>query len=86
MRSEVISDLRWLADQPDGVTHRALLFRAALIIERDATLMMSAIRHRRPEPGCHTVDGCSRSTDTPTDRATSTSSDSTPTPNGDRSG
>ena len=38
-RHDVIRYLRWLADQPEGVKHRDVLFRAALIIDRDATIV-----------------------------------------------
>jgi len=34
-RRDVVAYLRWLADQPDGIDHRQVLFRAALIITRD---------------------------------------------------
>lgn len=36
-RAELIAYLRWLADQPDGVAHRAILFRSALLLDRDVT-------------------------------------------------
>jgi len=38
-RADVILYLRWLADQPGGVPHRAWLFHAAHLIERDATIV-----------------------------------------------
>jgi hypothetical protein len=34
-RAEVIAYLRWLADQPDGVKHRAMLYRAAYALTHD---------------------------------------------------
>ena len=34
-RAETVAYLRWLADQPDGIPHRQVLFRAALLITRD---------------------------------------------------
>jgi hypothetical protein len=36
-REEVVAYLRYLADLPEGVRHRAWLFHAAHIITRDAT-------------------------------------------------
>ena len=45
-REEVVQYLRWLADQPDGVRHRAWLFHAAHLIMRDATLVFRPLEER----------------------------------------
>lgn len=43
-RADVIAYLRWLADQPDGVAHRDVLFRAALMLDRDnSTVFVDAL-------------------------------------------
>lgn len=44
-RAEVEGYLVWLADQPDGVNHRAWLFHAALLIRRDASTVIVDKRH-----------------------------------------
>lgn len=45
-RQDVAVYLQWLADQPDGVAHRAVLFRAALIINRDASVVIVDTRNQ----------------------------------------
>jgi hypothetical protein len=42
-RADVIAYLRWLADQPDGIKHRAMLYRAAYALTHDP-------RPDRPHP------------------------------------
>lgn len=42
-RAELIAYLRWLADQPDGVAHRDVLFRAALLLDRDSTAVFMVV-------------------------------------------
>ena len=37
--AEIIAGLRWLADQPAGIPHRVLLFRAAWLIQRDESVV-----------------------------------------------
>jgi hypothetical protein len=43
-RQEVIEYLRWLADHPDGITHRDWLFHAAHIIARDNTTVFVPLK------------------------------------------
>lgn len=47
-KAEVIAGLRWLADQPGGIPHRALLFRAAWLLQRDESVTF--IRQSDPLP------------------------------------
>lgn len=35
-RRELIADLRWLADQPEGIPYRYLLYRAAYALTHEA--------------------------------------------------
>jgi hypothetical protein len=40
-RQEVVAYLRYLADRPEGVRHRAWLFHAAHLLTRDATVIFT---------------------------------------------
>lgn len=48
-RDEVIAYLRWLADCPEGIEHRAWLFHAALIIARDRDTIFMPQQERHGE-------------------------------------
>lgn len=45
-RQDVIDYLRWLADQPAGVDHRAWLFHAALLLRRDVETDIPPLQER----------------------------------------
>lgn len=47
-KAEVIAGLRWLADQPGGVPHRALLFRAAWLLQRDEAVIFASDKQPIP--------------------------------------
>ena len=50
-RADVVAYLRWLADQPSGTAHRQVLFRAALLISRDATTIFVPLQQRHGDEG-----------------------------------
>jgi hypothetical protein len=58
-RDDVIEYLVWLADQPDGVKHRAWLFHAALLIrrDRDTTFVKPTDEALTPVNDRFTLDG-----------------------------
>jgi hypothetical protein len=43
-RTEVIAYLRRLADKPEGIVHRAWLFQAALMLDRDVNTIFRCSR------------------------------------------
>ena len=48
-RADIITYLRHLADTPDGVRHRAVLFAAALMLDRDVSITWVDNRPKDPE-------------------------------------
>ena len=52
-RQDVVTYLRWLADQPDGLKHRDWLFHAAHIINRDAETFGLPRRREYPDTERH---------------------------------
>lgn len=44
-RQELIAYLRWLADQPDGLRHRSMLYRAAYMLTHGASEPIPHERH-----------------------------------------
>jgi hypothetical protein len=54
-RQDVIDYLRELADSPDGVTHRAWLFHAALLLRRDVDTVFVSQRPEQERHGDQTI-------------------------------